>query len=96
MEKLLLLLLLIPLMLGLEAQGQTNPTAQNLPYTQNFDSFGHSSITYPAGWQGWTISTAPGGAFNTAAPTADRTLTASNTAATTSGNQLSWQDWVSQ
>lgn len=66
--------------------GQTNPAAQSLPYSQNFDALAHSSTTYPAGWQGWTISTSPGSSFNTAAPTADRALTASSTAATNSGN----------
>lgn len=66
--------------------GQTNPTPQSLPYYQDFNSLSHSSTTYPDGWQGWTISTSPGSNFNTVAPTADRTLTALSTAATTSGN----------
>lgn len=65
---------------------QTNPTTQGLPYTQNFNSVNHTSTSYPAGWQGWTVSTAPGTAFNTATPTADRTLTASSTAGVNSGN----------
>ncbi|MCX7832615.1 MAG: T9SS type A sorting domain-containing protein [Ignavibacteria bacterium] len=66
--------------------GQTNPTPQSLPYSQDFSSLPHTSTTYPSGWQGWTISTNPGSNFNIAAPIADRSLTASSTAATTSGN----------
>jgi hypothetical protein len=69
-----------------QSWGQTNPTAQSLPYTQDFSGLATSSTTYPAGWQGWTISTSPGAAFNTGGPTADRTLIASSTAATTSGD----------
>ncbi len=68
------------------AYGQTNPAAQALPYSQDFGGTAHSSTTYPAGWQGWTISTSPGSTFNTSAPTADRALTANSTASTTSGN----------
>lgn len=68
------------------ALGQTNPTPQTLPYSQDFSGLTHASTTYPAGWQGWTISTSPGASFNTSAPTADRALVASSTAATNSGN----------
>lgn len=85
MKQLLSLLLLLSLF-TLNASGQTNPTAQGLPYTQDFSLVTHSSSTYPAGWQGHTIATAPGGVYNTTGPTADRTLTASSTAATNSGN----------
>ena len=84
------LLLLIPafLLLCFAAAGQvTNPAPQILPYTQNFDvGFAHTATTYPAGWQGWTISTSPGSAFNTAPPTLNRSLTASGTAALTTGH----------
>ncbi len=65
---------------------QTNPTAQSIPYSENFGTLSHTSTTYPNGWQGWTISTAPGSSFNTAAPTADRTLTTSSSASVNSGN----------
>jgi hypothetical protein len=68
------------------AFNQTNPAPQSLPYSQDFSGLAHGSTTYPDGWQGWTISTSPGASFNTSAPTADRALTASSTAATTSGN----------
>lgn len=66
---------------------QTMPVAQSLPYTQNFSGLDYTAITYPAGFQGWTASTAPGSAYNTSATmVADRPLVASSTAATTSGN----------
>jgi len=69
-----------------EAVSQTNPAAQAVPYNQDFSGLAHTSTTYPAGWQGWTISTLPGATFNTAGPTADRALVASSTAAINSGN----------
>ncbi|RYE22262.1 MAG: ExeM/NucH family extracellular endonuclease [Sphingobacteriales bacterium] len=75
-------------MLALHTAGlaQTNPTAQSLPYTEDFSTLTHASTTYPAGWQGWTVATAPGSTFNTSTPTADRNLTASSTAGVNSGN----------
>lgn len=73
-------------MLCANTWAQTNPTAQTIPYSENFNSLAHTATTYPGGWQGWTITTAPGSSFSTAAPTADRTLTASSTAAINSGN----------
>lgn len=38
------------------AKGQTNPSAQALPYTQDFSSLAHASTTYPSGLQGWNLS----------------------------------------
>lgn len=72
---------------GLSVWGQTNPVPQSLPYAQNFDGLLHSSTTYPAGWQGWTIAASePGSSFNVASPIADRLLVANSSASTTSGN----------
>ncbi|TRX36445.1 T9SS type A sorting domain-containing protein [Flavobacterium sp. ZT3R18] len=66
---------------------QTQPTPQNLPYTQNFDALLATSTSYPAGFQGWTASVIPGSTYNTGAtPVGDKPLTANGTAATTSGN----------
>ena len=65
---------------------QTNPTPQSLPYSQDFSTLAHTSTTYPAGWQGWQLSGNPGSSFKTTAPTGDKTLTASSTASTNSGN----------
>ena len=84
MKKIYFLLMLM--MAGFVAGAQTNPTPQTLPYSQDFSSLAHSSTTYPSGWQGWILSTSPGASFVTTAPTADRTLVANSTAATTSGN----------
>ncbi len=77
---------IVGLMCLLTAFSQTNPTQQTIPYSQDFSGLVATSIVYPAGWQGWTISTTPGGTFNTSAPTADRALIASSDASTTSGN----------
>ncbi len=67
---------------------QTNPTAQPLPYSQNFTALLATSTTYPAGWQGWNLSTSGSGvAFKVITPPAssDLTLIASSTAAINSG-----------
>ncbi|MDZ7366568.1 MAG: hypothetical protein ONB43_11950 [candidate division KSB1 bacterium] len=66
-------------------QAQTNPTAQSLPYSQDFSSLAHSSTTYPAGWQGWTVGGSSSTSFRTNAPTADEALLASSSASTTTG-----------
>lgn len=68
-----------------DAQAQTAPVAQALPYTQDFSSLLSTSTTYPAGWQGWTLAAASSGSFRTTAPTGNSNLTASSTAATTAG-----------
>ena len=72
---------------------QTNPAAQSLPYSQNFSSLTAAVTTYPAGWQGWTVSTVPGSVFNTAAPTADRPL-ATGTASSTAGNVYNYVEKI--
>jgi hypothetical protein len=86
-----LMLLLFLGLTGNSAWGQTNPTAQSLPYSQDFSELAHSSTTYPDGWQGWTISTTPGSSFNTGGPTANRTLTASGSASSTTGNVYNFE-----
>ncbi|MES2773895.1 MAG: CehA/McbA family metallohydrolase [Bacteroidota bacterium] len=64
---------------------QTNPAAQAVPYSQDFNTLLHTSTTYPAGWQGWQTGTSITTAFRTTT-TGDRLLTASSTASTNSGN----------
>ncbi|MBI4536086.1 MAG: carboxypeptidase regulatory-like domain-containing protein [Ignavibacteriae bacterium] len=63
--------------------GQTNPTAQSLPYLQDFSALAHSSTTYPDGWQGWSLATSSSTSFRVTAPTADEILRASSSASTT-------------
>ncbi|MDR7372092.1 T9SS-dependent choice-of-anchor J family protein [Flavobacterium aquidurense] len=69
--------------------GQTNPTAQPLPYEQVFDevsTLAHSSVTYPVGFQGWAASlTSPGTDYNINL-LSDKALTPNSTASTSSGN----------
>ena len=65
---------------------QSNPSPQNLPYTQDFSSLSYSATSYLTGWQGWTIGTAPGLSYTTTAPISDRVLVASSSASTSSGN----------
>jgi hypothetical protein len=67
---------------SLKVYSQTNPTAQTLPYTQDFSALVASSTVYPSGWQGWNLSaTGSSAAFRTSAPLSDFTLTPSSTAA---------------
>src|SRR5205809_956806 len=62
----------------------THLEAQPLPATQDFSGLAWTSTTYPPGWQGWRLTTAPGASFNTAAPSADASLRASGDASRTS------------
>ena len=71
---------------GIAVWAQTNPTPQNIPYAQSFGSLSHTSTSYPAGWQGWVLSSSPSSSYNTSAPSTDRVLTASSTASVNSGN----------
>lgn len=64
---------------------QTNPTAQSLPYSQDFSGLAYASTTYLTGTQGWTVGTAAGSTFRTVAPTGDRVLIASSSASNNSG-----------
>jgi len=78
--KLSLSLLCLPLSL---VYAQTNPAPRSLPYAENFNSM--LAPTYPTGWVGWSQATLAG-AFQTAAPTGDRVLAGSGTAASTTNN----------
>ena len=68
------------------AWAQTQPAPQTLPYSQDFSGLAWTSTTYPAGWQGWQISTTPGATFSTVGPTGDRALVASRDASVTNGD----------
>ena len=59
---------------------QTNPTAQLLPYYQDFSSLSYSSKFYPAGIQGGFINNMPSTAFSFDAPSIDAAMTSSGTA----------------
>ncbi|SEW29355.1 T9SS-dependent choice-of-anchor J family protein [Chitinophaga arvensicola] len=83
MEKPLFSLLFIGLFVCSNVRAQTNPAAQTLPYSQHFDALPATAVTYPEGWQGWLLSGAPSGNFNTAAPSADKPLTANGSASST-------------
>ncbi len=53
---------------------QTHPVVQQVPYTQNFDSFvGSSNPVLPAGWGGWRLEGQLGTSFS-GLPTADATF----------------------
>lgn len=68
---------------------QTNPAAQSLPYSENFSGLAHTSTSYPAGIQGWQLSTSGSStSFRTSAPVADLSLNASSSASTTTGTVI--------
>lgn len=64
------------------AWGQTNPTAQSIPYSQTFSDLGTS---YPAGWNGVQISGSPSGTFKITPNGTDKTFVSGN-AGSTAGN----------
>jgi hypothetical protein len=83
MKKILLVFLAVT---GLtHAYAQTQPSPQSLPYQQQFDALPPASTAYPDGWQGWTLSGSPSATFNTATPSADKSLVAGSASSTTNG-----------
>ncbi len=76
------LLVLVMMIAGSSAFAQTNPTPQNLPFTQNFSGFTGATTVYPAGFQGWGITGSLGASFVVSAPTTDQALAGQTNAAT--------------
>lgn len=77
------LFLLLSIIYAYRTSAQSQPQPRLLPYQENFDALSASSTVYPDGWQGWTLSGAPGSNFNTAAPSADKALTPNGSASGT-------------
>ena len=73
---------------------QTNPTPQAIPYNQDFSGLAHASTTYPAGIQGWKVSSAATTSFVTTGPTGDHLLLASSSASSTAGGVLNYNGKV--
>lgn len=67
------------------SSAQTNPSAQILPFSQDFSSFNGSTTTFPVGIQGWTISGSTSTNFPTAAPNGNQALAAGTNATTSAG-----------
>lgn len=71
---------------SITSQAQTNPTAQNLTYSQNF---GTTTFTVmPTGTVAWTVTSSPKGSQSSAessTPNGDATITAATTTQTTGG-----------
>lgn len=69
--------------LGVDVFGQTNPTPQTIPYSQDFAAYTGSTTSYLAGWQGWTHgTTALNTTFLTAAPVGNQAQAAGTNSAT--------------
>jgi uncharacterized repeat protein (TIGR02543 family) len=64
----------------------TNPTAQALPYSQDFTALLHTSAVYPAGWQGWLLAASPSTSFQTTAAANNTSLVPSGAANSTAGS----------
>ena len=62
------------------------PAVQALPIDQKFTGLAANSTTYPAGFQGWLVSSSQNTSTYSTALSGDRALIASSTANTTSGN----------
>jgi len=77
-----LLLLVLSIGLSVLGWGQTNPTAQTLPYSQNFSSLTGVSPVYPAGIQGWTIAGSLSTSYSTAAPSGNQNIAVVNNTST--------------
>lgn len=77
--------LIVALASVLHAAAQTNPVAQELPYTQDFSTLAHGSSALPVGWQGWRAGSEPLPFFTTTPPEADLAMIASSTAANSTG-----------
>lgn len=84
MRKITILWLLGLVSLAWTAIGQTNPTPQTLPFSENFDSFTGSTTTYPNGFQGWNVPGSLSTSLIVAAPNGNANLTANGTAANNS------------
>jgi hypothetical protein len=85
-KKAFLLLLIQLLFLTKSANSQTNPTAQNLPYTQNFGTTTFSVM--PAGMASWIVNSSPIGSQSnaeTSTTNGDGGIIATNTIQTTGG-----------
>lgn len=80
-----LTLLSLLVLLQLNGNAQTDPTAQSLPYSQDFSSLTGSTTTYPAGFQGWTITGSLSNSAATNAPNGDQAMAAGTNATTTAG-----------
>ncbi|MFO8144574.1 MAG: hypothetical protein R6T89_02410, partial [Candidatus Syntrophosphaera sp.] len=61
--------------------GQTNPTPQVLPYTEDFSSCPHTSTIYPIGTQGWVVPGGMSSDYLTSPASQDYSLLARGTAA---------------
>lgn len=69
-----------------KAKAQTNPTAQSLPYTQDFSGLDGTKTTYPDGWQAWQVAGAtPNTTGRTDAPASDKGIAGGTAASSGSG-----------
>lgn len=62
---------------------QSNPAAQQIPYFTDFSGLSHSSTTYPAGWQGWKISSLSGTDYDLSSPASNSSLISKGYASST-------------
>lgn len=82
----LLSIVVVALFSSTVAVGQTNPTPQSMPYTQDFSAYTGSTTSYLAGWQGWTIAGSTSSvAFPTAAPNGNQAQAGGSNTTTSSG-----------
>ena len=77
--KVLLIFIAITHFFSTQVDGQSNPTAQALPYTQAFSTFDGSMSAYPPGFQGWNIPGTLSASVITTAPSSNKGLVVEQT-----------------
>jgi hypothetical protein len=88
------LLSLFFISLVFSALAQTNPSPQQIPYSQDFSSLEHSSSIFPDGWQGWNLGSGVTSSFRLTPPIADESLNATSTASSTAGGVHNFNDKI--
>ena len=84
MKKLLLLLFII-IISSYKVWAQTNPAAQSLPLSQNFDSMGSAGTVLPNGFAAWLNGYQSSKALAEASTPASNAVITARTTTTTSG-----------
>ena len=82
--KVLLIFIVSLRLFSVSANGQSNPAAQTLPYTQIFSTFDGSMSAYPPGFQGWNIPGTLSNTVITTTPASNKALFSGQTNASVS------------
>lgn len=73
---------------------QTSPEAQQLPYSEDFSSLSYSSSSFPGGWQGWKINSAPTSLYSLNEANANTILRSNANANTATEGVLNYKEKI--